>query len=119
MAARFHPLPVELFEEALRPAISRLNFELRDLFSLEGSLTSPSSAGKSDSSISRNAITLVHSSRITPAISTTFFVERVASLGAAPPKVIFKVKIGPPDELWVSMPKSDGVWDWGFLYIMP
>ncbi len=37
---------------------------------------------------------------------------RAASLGAAPSYVSFKVKSGPPDELYISMQKTGASWDW-------
>lgn len=45
--------------------------------------------------------------------------DRAASLGTAPEEVVFKVKSGPPDELYCSMQKTGAVWDWGFVLRMP
>ena len=52
MAISFHPLPLEVFPDAARPAIGRLNAELKDLFSLEGVLRNPLSSTRSDATFS-------------------------------------------------------------------
>lgn len=46
-------------------------------------------------------------------------ISRVASLGAAPTNSQFRIKTGPPDELWVSAQKTGAAWDWGFVMRMP
>lgn len=53
MAIRFHDLPTHKFNPEVRPAIARLNRELRDLFGLEGVLTATSIGRKSDKSVTR------------------------------------------------------------------
>ena len=45
--------------------------------------------------------------------------DRASSLGTAPSRVVFKVKSGPPDELYISMQKTGATWDWGFVLRMP
>lgn len=39
-------------------------------------------------------------------------IERAASLGTAPSYGVFKIKSGPPDQLYVSMQKTGATWDW-------
>ena len=50
--------------------------------------------------------------------SNTLKVE-IAALGAAPSYVTFKVVSGSPDELFVSMKKTGGTWDWTSIRKMP
>jgi len=70
MAIHFHELPEHLFDKRLQPYIGRLNRELRDLFSLEGTIRQPiSAAASSDLSIQRSEGYQVHVSRITPDVS--------------------------------------------------
>lgn len=70
MAIQFHPLPRELFTEAQRPHIDRLNLELRELFALEGAMRNPVQVRRSDLSIARRSEVQVDVSRITPSISS-------------------------------------------------
>lgn len=67
MAIVFHPLPVQVFPEPARPHIARLNTELRDLFTLEASLSaSQATVRRSDLSVTRRQEKQVHITRITP-----------------------------------------------------
>jgi hypothetical protein len=68
MAIRFHPLPPDVFPEAARPSIARLNMELRDLFGLEGTISDPRQVSRSDGSIVRRESESVALTRITPSI---------------------------------------------------
>ena len=70
MALQFHPLPAEIFDEKARPYIKRLNFELRDLFGLEGTIRQPISTRSSDLTIARRSELQVAVSRITPSIAS-------------------------------------------------
>lgn len=70
MAATFHELPLEVFNQEARPYIARLNKELRDLFGLEGTIRQPRSASRSDQSVARGEALQVHTSRITPSIAS-------------------------------------------------
>ena len=70
MALQFHPLPAEIFDEKARPYIKRLNFELRDLFGLEGTIRQPITTRSSDLTIARRSELQVAVSRITPSIAS-------------------------------------------------
>lgn len=70
MALQFHPLPVELFPEETRPYLKRLNFELRDLFGLEGTIRQPITDRRSDLSVTRGGALQVHVDRITPSVAS-------------------------------------------------
>lgn len=50
---------------------------------------------------------------------TSAGIDRAASLGTAPSYGILKIKSGPPDELYVSMQKTGGTWDWIPLVFAP
>ena len=69
MALPFHPLPTEVFPPEARPHISRLNYELRDLFGLEGVIRNPLTVRRSDGTIVRRNEVQVDVSRITPSLS--------------------------------------------------
>ncbi len=119
MASRFHALPVDLFESDLQPYMSRFNFELRQLFGLEGALREPVGTKRSDGTVIRSTRKTVHITRVTPDIglespigSLVQEIVREASLGPPPNSVIFRVKAGPPDELYVSMKITGGTWQW-------
>ena len=82
MAIQFHPLPTDVFPEAARPYIGRLNIELRDLFGLEGTIKQPIVSSRSDTSIRRRAEFQVAVSRITPSIASV--VSGVSTVVATP-----------------------------------
>jgi hypothetical protein len=113
MAVKFHPLPVEDFPEALQPWIARHNRELRDLFGLEGAIAAPVNPRRSDLTVARNATQHVHSSQVTEeTLLEIIGIDREASLGAAPAKVIIKVLAGPPDKAYISLQHTGGIWKW-------
>ena len=65
MAVHFHDLPHELFPDALQPKIKRFNYELRDLFGLEGTLTrSRSNTKRSDDTIASKQTRTVNVTRV-------------------------------------------------------
>ena len=65
MAVHFHDLPHELFPDALQPKIKRFNYELRDLFGLEGSLTrSRANTKRSDNTIAGKQTRTVNVTRV-------------------------------------------------------
>ncbi len=70
MAARFHPLPLDAYPDEARPALARMNAELRDLFALEGTIRTPLKIQRSDSTVVRKSTDQVHVTRITPDISS-------------------------------------------------
>ncbi len=70
MALRFHPLPLDAFPDEARPALARMNAELRDLFALEGTLRNPLTIQRSDSTVVRKSTDQVHITRITPDIAS-------------------------------------------------
>ena len=116
MAVNFHPLPLDSFPVEARPAVQRLNLELRDLFGLEGAINEPLRPRRSDRSVARRGTRQVHVTRIFPEITTSvagdISLKRVNNLGTAPSDVVFKVLAGPPDRLFVSMHITGGSWDW-------
>lgn len=69
---RFHELPVDIFGMSAQPYVKRLNSELRQLFSLEGTLGTALDTGGGDGSIKRKNVVTVDSSRVTPPIDATF-----------------------------------------------
>ena len=68
MGLHYQPLPADLFDEKLRPAIQKHNIQLRELFALEGAIREPLVTRRSDSTVTRNADVQVHVTRITPDI---------------------------------------------------
>ena len=119
MASRFHALPVDLFPDELRPAISRFNLEIEQLFGLEGALLQPVGTRRSDLSISRSGARKVHISRVTPEIATesadstvSFGFDRCVALPPAPHKVTIKVLAGPPDQAYISIKITGETWAW-------
>jgi len=69
MAIRISPLPLDVFTDAARPFIARLNRELRDLSGLEGTISEPRQTRRSDDTIARREAVQVAVSRITPDMS--------------------------------------------------
>jgi len=70
MAIQHKPLPLSVFPEEARPYIAHLNNTLRELCALEGVLSNPSIARRSDSTVVRNSGQPVDQTRITPSISS-------------------------------------------------
>ena len=68
MAIRVHPLPLEFFEEKLRPYIRRFNAEITELAALEGTIREPRKTRRSDLTVARRETVQVDISRITPSI---------------------------------------------------
>lgn len=119
MGTRFTPLPLDQFDESLRPHIARLNNELRTLFGLEGALVSSSEIKRrSDASIVRNVKELINVTKIVN-IDTATQIDRLAALGTGPAnQSIFRVLTGPPDQLYVWMQGSAG-WGWFPIVFAP